>query len=126
LKSRLDAGFLQMLYNAFYASLSLAGDRYFYENAAQQDKPTARFAWHPVPCCPPNIVKLFSKVGGFFYSTDSRGIFVKHYGASTAKIPYGRGVTIIRRSNYPWDGRVSLEFQSREPTALALRLRVPA
>jgi uncharacterized protein len=125
-----DAAYLdvaeRMLCNAFYASLSLAGDRYFYENAAQQDKPTARFAWHPVPCCPPNIVKLFSKVGGFFYSTDNRGIFVKNYGASTAKIPYSRGVTIVQRSNFPWGGSVALEIQSQEPTAFALRLRVPA
>ena len=126
-----DAAYLdvaeRMLYNAFYASLSLAGDQYFYENAAQQDKPTARFAWHPVPCCPPNIVKLFSKVGGFFYSIDSHGIYVKHYGASTAKIPYGRGVTIVQTSNYPWDGRIALEILDPfEPTVFALHLRIPA
>ncbi len=57
----------RMLYNAFYASLSLEGDRYFYENPVQSDPPTMRFAWHPVPCCPPNIVKLFSTIGGYIY-----------------------------------------------------------
>jgi DUF1680 family protein len=116
----------RMLYNAFYASLALSGDRYFYENPAQQDRPTERFAWHPVPCCPPNIVKLFAKVGGFFYSTDTRGIFVKHYGASTAHIPFGRAVTIVQRGEYPWDGKITLEVTPQSPTNMALRLRIPA
>jgi hypothetical protein len=115
----------RMLYNAFYASLSLAGDRYFYENAAQQDTPTDRFAWHPVPCCPPNIVKLFAKVGGFFYSTDRHGIFVKHYGASEANIPFARGVRIVQRTDFPWDGRVVLQIEPEEPTELVLRFRIP-
>jgi len=116
----------RMLYNAFYASLALSGDRYFYENAAQQDTPTERFAWHPVPCCPPNIVKLFAKVGGFFYSIDSQGVFVKHYGASSARIPVGGGVTIIQRGNFPWDGKLNLTLNPESPTTMALRLRVPA
>jgi hypothetical protein len=114
-----------MLYNAFYASLSLAGDRYFYENVAGQDRPTARFAWHPVPCCPPNIIKLFAKVGGFFYATDARGIFVKHYAASEAQIPFARGVKITQRTGFPWDGKIVLHVEPQEPTDISLRLRVP-
>jgi DUF1680 family protein len=125
-----DASYLdvaeRMLYNAFYASLSLAGDRYCYKNVAQQDTPTARFAWNPVPCCPPNIVKLFAKVGGFFYSVDSGGIFVKHYGQSEARIPFARGVTLIQRTDFPWDGRIVIRVSVVEPTYFALHLRIPA
>jgi uncharacterized protein len=116
----------RMLYNAFYASLSLKGDEYFYENAAQQDTATGRFAWHPVPCCPPNMVRLFSKVGGFFYSTDKQGIYVKHYGASEAKIPFRSGVSLTQRTDFPWDGKIILQVQPTHPTSFALRLRKPA
>lgn len=116
----------RMLYNAFYASLSLAGNRFFYENVAQQDSPTARYAWHPVPCCPPNIVKLFAKVGGFFYSTDARGIFVKHYGQSEARIQFASGVTLTQQTAFPWDGRIVLRVNPREPANFSLRLRIPA
>lgn len=115
----------RMLYNAFYASLSLQGDRYFYQNVAAREEPTVRFAWHPVPCCPPNIVKLFSKVGGFFYSMDRDGIFIKHYGASTADVPFGSGIRLIQRTEYPWSGAVAVHVEAKRPTDFTLRLRVP-
>ncbi len=115
----------RMLYNAFYASLSLRGDSYFYRNVAQVENPTPRHEWHGVPCCPPNIVKLFCKVGGFFYSTDSQGIFVKHYGASAAEIPFGSGVKLIQRTEYPWHGAVTLQVEPKRRASFALRLRVP-
>jgi uncharacterized protein len=124
-----DASYLdvaeRMLYNAFYASLALKGDRYFYRNVAQKEEPVERFEWNPVPCCPPNIVKLFAKVGGFFYSTDSEGIFVNHYGSSEADIPFGDGVTLIQSSDYPWGGKIRIDVVPRSPVRFSLRLRVP-
>lgn len=116
----------RMLYNAFYASLSLQGDQYFYRNPAQVDEATLRHSWHGTPCCPPNIVKLFSKVGGFFYSTAKDGIYVKHYGASEAEIPYGNGVKLTQRTDFPWNGDIALQLEPSQPTTFALRLRVPA
>lgn len=117
----------RMLYNAFYASLSLQGDRFFYHNVISRDEPVLRFAWHHVPCCPPNIVKLFSKVGGFFYATDRDGVFIKHYGASEADIPLRNGnVKLIQRTEYPWNGDVHIEVQPKKPSEFAVRLRVPA
>jgi DUF1680 family protein len=116
----------RMLYNAFYASLSLQGDRFFYENAVSSDRPVMRSAWHPVPCCVPNIVTLFSTVGGYFYSTDKMGIFVNHFGASQADIPFGDGVKVTQRTEFPWEGKVSLQMELTQPTTFALRLRVPA
>jgi DUF1680 family protein len=116
----------RMLYNAFYASLSLDGQHFFYRNAAEADEPTPRFEWHTVPCCPPNIVKLFSKVGGFFYETDTDGIFVKHYGSSEARIPWRGGVTVIQRTNFPWDGSIELRVEPKRPSRFALHLRFPS
>ena len=116
----------RMLYNAFYASLSLQGDSYFYRNVSQTFDPKLRYDWHPVPCCPPNIVKLLCKIGGFFYSMDRDGIFVKHYGASEADIPFGKGVKLIQQGDYPWDGDISLQVEPSRPARFALRLRIPA
>lgn len=116
----------RMLYNAFYASLDLRGDRYFYRNLVHRDEPTLRFAWHPVPCCPPNIVKLFSKVGGFFYSTDREGIFVNHYGASEATIPFRSGLKLVQKTEYPWNGQIKIEVTPTAEIDCAIRLRVPA
>jgi DUF1680 family protein len=78
-----------------------------------------------VPCCPPNIVKLFAKVGGFFYSTDHDGIFVKHYAASEARIPIANGVKLTQRTQFPWDGDIMFSVEPARPARFALRLRVP-
>jgi DUF1680 family protein len=115
----------RMLYNAFYASLSLSGDQFFYQNPAQVKQPTPRDEWHPCPCCPPNIVKLFAKVGGFFYSTDKDGIFIKQYGASTAEVPFATGVKLTQRTDYPWDGEITIQVDPAEAGRFTLRLRQP-
>jgi len=65
-------------------------------------------------------------VGGFFYSTDEDGIFVKHYGASEADISFGQGVKLIQSTGYPWEGDVAIRVECKEPTMFSLRLRMPA
>jgi uncharacterized protein len=131
----------RILYNAFAASLSLDGTSSFYTNVAQtglpgtahgaltlgsaEPRPTMRFPELADSCCPPNIVKLISTVGGFIYATDELGIYVKHYGASEANIPWGDGIKIVQRTSYPWDGSISMLVELTRPQRFALRLRVP-
>jgi len=115
-----------MLYNAFYASLALKGDASFYCNVTQVDVPTPRDPKLARSCCPPNIVKLFNKVGGFFYSTDAENIYINHYGASEADIPWGKGlIKLTQQTEYPWDGAVTILVQPNIPATFALRLRLP-
>jgi uncharacterized protein len=128
----------RILYNAFYASLSLRGDSSFYCNVSQTGlshastdeqlryRPITRSTALATSCCPPNIVKLFNKVGGFFYSTNRDGVYVKHYGASEASIPHGSGVKITQETPYPWNGDVTIVVEPRRPEHFALHLRMPA
>lgn len=116
----------RMLYNAFYASLSLKGDSSFYQNVVQTNEPRPRSPELATSCCPPNIVKLFAKVAGFFYSTDADGIYVKHYGASGADIPWGGGVKLTQQTNYPWDGNIAVLVEPKLSQSFTLRLRLPA
>lgn len=124
----------RILYNAFLASLSLAGDSSFYENvaqtslhvnAAQMDQRQTRSAALATSCCPPNIVKLFNTLGGYLYSTDREGIIVKHFAQSEADIPFGHGVSIEQQTRYPWEGNIALKVRSHRPQRFRLRLRVP-
>jgi uncharacterized protein len=129
----------RMLYNAFYASLSLAGDSSFYCNVLQTPNlaspsemrdmpplPAQRAASLATSCCPPNIVKLFNKVGGFFYSTDRDGIFIKHYGACEAHIPWSSGIRILQETDYPWNGTIVVTVEPKRPEECTLRFRLPA
>jgi len=116
----------RMLYNAFYAALSLNGDRFFYHNVAQKDEPVERFEWHRVACCPPNIIKMFAKVGGLFYSIGRSSIFVNHYGSSEARIPLRNGVALRQITDYPWSGDVDIGVEPNEPTEFDLCMRIPS
>lgn len=114
-----------MLYNAFPASLSLAGDTYTYENPAEQIAAAVRPDWHPVPCCPPNILKLITKVGGLMYSIDDEGVFVNLYGSSEVDLPIAGSTLLRQSSNFPWDGAIRIEVDPSEATTFAVRLRIP-
>lgn len=114
----------RMLFNAFSASLSLEGDTYYYENPAEQVRPTIRSDWHPVPCCPPNILKLVARVGGYFYAVTGDDVWIKHYGASTATLP--NGTTMTQHGSYPWEGHITLLIDSPAVSRFRVQLRVPA
>lgn len=116
----------RMLYNAFCASLSLSGDASSYRNLIQVNQPTPRTQEFATSCCPPNIVKLINKVGGFFYFTDDEGIYVNHYGASEAHIPWRAGVQLTQTTEYPWNGTIQIRVEPHSPGTFTLRLRVPA
>lgn len=125
----------RLAYNALYAALSLQGDSSFYCNVAQTDPsdlhtehvkyPHRRSETMATSCCPPNIVKLFNKIGGYFYSTDKEGVYVNQYGAGEADIPWGAGVKLIQETDYPWDGDIGLTVRTRRSQSFTLRLRLP-
>jgi hypothetical protein len=124
----------RILYNVFYASLALSGDKSFYCNVAQTEPPDFRAEFTPTQrsskfaasCCPPNIVKLFNKVGGFIYSTDDDGVYVKHYCASVGEIPWRGGILkLVQETKYPWDGTIAMTVTTASPETFSIRLRVP-
>lgn len=124
----------RLLYNAFAAALSLRGDSAFYCNVAQSDPkdeipkiayPHTRSSQLAAGCCPPNIVKLVNKVSGFFYSVASDGIYVNHYGACEALVPWRSGIRITQHTAYPWGGEITLRVRSTRPEHFTLRLRLP-
>ena len=123
----------RIMYNVFYASLSLKGDSSSYCNLSQSEPydyaagvPTRRSPNLATSCCPPNIIKLFNKIGGFLYSTDSEGVYVKHYCTSESRIPWGRGMLkLAQTTKYPWEGTVVISVMSQTPEVFSLRLRVP-
>ncbi len=129
----------RILYNVLAASLALQGDSSFYGNPSQtglpalalapgasgQALPVTRSKQLATSCCPPNIIKLFNKVGGFFYSTAQDGIYVNHYGASETDIGFGSGVKLMQRTEYPWVGTIQLQVEPKRPEVFTLRLRIP-
>jgi hypothetical protein len=114
------------LYNAMLPGLSLDGQTYFYQNPLADDGHHRRQAWFGCACCPPNVARMLPSLPGYFYSTSNDGVWVHLYAENDAQLtlPDGRMVKLQQRTNYPWDGTITIEVQSAGE--YALMLRVPA
>lgn len=84
-----------------------------------------RQKWFDVACCPPNLARLLTSLGGYIYLQQKDSLFVNLYMSSEASFEMnGCPVHIQQQTDYPWDGRinVTVDCPSAAPFTLALRL----
>ncbi|HTE17678.1 MAG TPA: beta-L-arabinofuranosidase domain-containing protein [Armatimonadota bacterium] len=115
------------LYNGMLPSLSLEGHDYFYQNPLADRGGHRRQPWFECACCPPNIARMLASLPGYFYSTSEEGVWVHLYGRSsaTAALPDGRSVTLVQKTNYPWNGDIEIEVETDAVGPFSLFLRIP-
>ncbi|MEV0617724.1 beta-L-arabinofuranosidase domain-containing protein [Nonomuraea sp. NPDC050404] len=118
------------LYNAFAASTSADGIRFFYVNPLQRRADLfedaylgRRREWFACACCPPNIMRLVSSLGHYVATTDDEGVSVHQYVPGVIR---AGDVTLEVETDYPWDGRVRFTVRSAPGGEWTLKLRVPA
>lgn len=126
-----EARFLDVLelalFNGALAGIGLDGKSYFYVNPLADRGHHRRQPYFECACCPPNIARLLSIVPGFLYALSNDGIFVTLYADSEAKLSFnGTTVTLLQRTDYPWDGEVELKVKGERPMEFALMLRIPS
>lgn len=126
------------LYNSVISGMAQDGKRFFYVNplevlpeACMKDpgkrhvKPV-RQRWYGCACCPPNISRLLSSLGGYIYTTNENTIYTHLYINAEAKMQIGGGgVTIVQESSYPWDGEIELLLKEVPGCEFNLALRIP-
>ena len=114
------------LYNNVLAGVSLDGERYFYDNVLESKGDKHRFDWHPCPCCPPNLLRLLTSFGAYIYNANSSQVSVDLYVQGSAVFEVdGTHLKLHQRSDYPWDGKVSLKLELEKSAQFKLRLRIP-
>ncbi|ERJ05602.1 Putative cytoplasmic protein [Halorhabdus tiamatea SARL4B] len=114
------------LYNAVLPGVDLNGTEFFYDNPLASDGDSHREGWFECACCPPNLARLLASLERYLYATDDEGVYVNQYVGGTAELSVaGSAVSISQDSDLPWDGTVTLDVETAEPTAFDLRLRVP-
>jgi DUF1680 family protein len=85
-----------------------------------------RQEYYSVACCPSNIARLLAQLPGFIYAYADDTAYVNLFVGSSADIPLSSGnVRIGQTTNFPWDGRVTIEVDVEEPTEFELRVRIP-
>lgn len=139
----------QIAVNVLLASISLAGDEYFYTNPLRQVRGLPFELRRPgdtgqpvVPspppsdarlrqgymtcfCCPPNIARALASFHTRVASVSDEGLFVNQYGGSEIDVDHDAGSLGLREeSDYPWNGRIAFTVTSARG-ALPLHLRIP-
>ncbi|MFD0206546.1 MULTISPECIES: glycoside hydrolase family 127 protein [Saccharothrix] len=116
------------LYNAVAGSTSEDGTHFFYSNplhlrtghdGSHEDAPSQRLPWYTCACCPPNLARLVASLHGYAVTTDDTGVQLHLYSAGTVRTDAGE---IVVRTEYPWDGRITLDVTGAAPFTLALRV----
>ncbi len=132
----------RVLYNSMLSAISLSGTDFFYTNplrrcgaevpllsndsAARWPDTTPASPVHCY-CCPPNVARTLAKLQGWAYSVSKDTVWVNLYGGNNLQthLPDGSTVKLAQKTDYPWDGKVTIEVQKISRNPVALMLRVP-
>ena len=112
------------LYNGFLAGLSRDGKEYFYQNPLASDGRHRRRPWFGCACCPPNIARTLSSLGGYVCSVSSDALWIHLYEPCRidTEMVSGRPVRVDVETNYPWEPAVGLSVGTAGRFALCLRI----
>jgi DUF1680 family protein len=116
----------ETMYNALLGGLAMDGKTFYYPNAL--DARTLRTSWHSVPCCVGNIPRTLLQMPTWAYAKSPDGIYVNQFIGSTITVEKvaGSDVEMVQKTNYPWDGKVSLTVNPKGGAKrMTVRVRVP-
>jgi DUF1680 family protein len=117
------------LYNGALDGLSLSGDQFFYGNplaSGLSPDQTGRSEWFGTACCPSNIARLVSSVGGYFYAASDQDIWVNLFAESSTRTTVRScEVALQVTTQYPWEGKVRVVVNPSRRVHFGLRLRIP-
>jgi len=123
-------------YNLVLASVSLDGQKYFYENMLRRTKtldypvmwPTERSSMFKCFCCPTNISRSIPEAVDYTYKLSDDAVWCGMYANSEANIRLENGAafTLQQTTDYPWSGAINIAITNREnDVPFTLKVRVP-
>ncbi|MBK8947157.1 MAG: glycoside hydrolase family 127 protein [Ignavibacteriae bacterium] len=121
------------LYNGMIAGISLDGKNFFYPNPTESDGEykfnmgsCTRSAWFDCSCCPTNIIRFIPSIPGLIYALNKDSLYINLFIENSAEILINdEKVKIQQTTNYPWDGKISLNIESENQKELSLKVRIP-
>lgn len=127
----------RVMYNGLLSSTSENGKEFFYENPLEihldsvgketsvaKEKQTKlpirhRLEVFTCSCCPPNINRIFARLGDVFFSESENDLIVNQYGALSLN---NQKVCLKMITEYPNDGKVSIHLDRCEYQKIYLRI----
>ena len=110
------------LYNGMLSGLSLSGDAFFYENPLEfhLDNYKKQGGRYPITrrrkvfgcsCCPPNLNRVLSSLGQYFYGWEDRTVWINQFGDSVFAED---GMKVTQTTRYPVDGEITVNAENTE------------
>lgn len=124
----------QSLYNGILPGIGLDGKSWFYQNPLRRHKDYVPkggtdMALRSQPgryhiCCPSNLLRTLAQLQGYFYSVCEHGVWIHHYGSN--EFSYGDDLALEQKTDYPWDGRITITVHQAPNRTFFIKLRIPA
>ena len=122
------------LYNNVLSGISADGTHYFYVNplmvkpdvahfrSDHMDVETQRVKWFGCACCPPNVIRTLTGLGGYIYTRDGDRVYQHLYIGNEASFDIAGGAaTLSCTAGMPWKGEAAITVRAEKPFELALR-----
>ena len=113
--------------------MSTDGKAFTYVNqmASSDGDLSKREEWFECACCPPNIARVLGHIGGYLWTANSTAgnvdVNVHLYANATLTYPTDDGEIVLKqRTNWPWDGNVEFELETKSTSNITVRLRIPS
>lgn len=120
------------LYNGLLGSLDLECQNWAYCNPLKNIKDkTWRDNWERKhdhqDCCMGNISRTLLQLPTFMYSKTENAIWVNQYVGSKVVVNdvSNSDITVVQKTDYPLNGKITLVIQPEKPTVFTLYLRIP-
>ncbi len=122
------------LFNGALAGMDLQGERYFYVNALEVDPALSktrathkhvlpvRPRWHACACCPPNLARLITSLGGYLWSEEDQALYSHLFVGSEADM---RLASVKLETGYPWEGSARYTLTPHTSEAFTLAIHIP-
>lgn len=126
------------LFNGVISGMSLDGKKFFYVNplevnpeACEKDyfkrhvKPV-RQKWFGCACCPPNVARLLSSIGGYAYECSEDSVYMNLFiGGEMDAVVGGVSNTFTVETEYPWKQDVKIRVENQQDSQYVYAVRIP-
>lgn len=126
------------LFNGIISGMSLDGKKFFYVNPLEVNPESSekdyskkhikpeRQKWFGCSCCPPNIARLLSSIGGYAYECDESSIYMNLFMGGEMDVVLGGHKNIFKvETQYPWKNTVKVTVENKENSEFTYAVRIP-
>lgn len=122
------------LYNGTISGIQLDGKRYFYVNPLEVNPGVSgklfgyrhvipeRPGWYECACCPPNLVRMVTALGGYAWTENEDTMFSHLLIGQKAEL---QNAVVNVESSYPWEGKVTYKISPKNDS-FTLAIHIPS